>query len=254
LKKQPAILVGLGILLILLVGTVSYGEEGPESAEGHFQKALEYEHSGKLEEAKGEYQKAITLDSKLINGFFNLGILYARQEQWQMAADSFEHVIRLNPNDAQAHFQLANAYDALWRPLEALPHYDRSQELGYRDQGNPPLGQLLGLFRDKEVKIQYDSLEDPPKKVILKIQGSSLTTGLLMQDVVKNLQFVDKDIQKGSVELIQVQFVKWVKGPDIWDEKWTVNVGEARHVYPIRFYHSADGGTDIQIDSTGVKP
>jgi Flp pilus assembly protein TadD len=55
-------------------------------------------------------RRAVTLDRTLSKGFLELGILLSDQQRYKEAIDELRRAIQLQPNVAQAHYRLAQAY------------------------------------------------------------------------------------------------------------------------------------------------
>jgi tetratricopeptide (TPR) repeat protein len=53
---------------------------------------------------------AVTLDRKLAKGFLELGILLSDQKRYKEAIQELQHATRLEPDLAQAHYRLSQAY------------------------------------------------------------------------------------------------------------------------------------------------
>jgi Flp pilus assembly protein TadD len=55
-------------------------------------------------------RRAVTLDPKLARGFLELGILLSDEERYQEAVQPLRRATQLQPDVAQAHYRLAQAY------------------------------------------------------------------------------------------------------------------------------------------------
>jgi tetratricopeptide (TPR) repeat protein len=55
-------------------------------------------------------RRAVTLDPKLAKGFLELGILLSDQQRFREAIQQLQAAARLEPDLAQAHYRLAQAY------------------------------------------------------------------------------------------------------------------------------------------------
>ncbi|OUC15155.1 MAG: hypothetical protein B0A82_08380 [Alkalinema sp. CACIAM 70d] len=55
--------------------------------------------------------------------YTNPGITSYRNGDWSTAEEQFNRALKLNPEDAQAHFQLGNLYEDLQLPDQARPQY-----------------------------------------------------------------------------------------------------------------------------------
>jgi len=55
-------------------------------------------------------RRAVVLDPKFAKGFLELGVLLSEQQRYKEAVLEFRRAIRLEPDHAQAHYRLAQAY------------------------------------------------------------------------------------------------------------------------------------------------
>jgi len=55
-------------------------------------------------------RRAVTLDRKLAKGFLELGILLSDQQRYKEAIPALQNAARVDPNLAQAHYRLSQAY------------------------------------------------------------------------------------------------------------------------------------------------
>ena len=55
-------------------------------------------------------RRAVALDPKLSKGFLELGILLSEQQRYKEAVQELRRATRLDPDHAQAHYRLAQAY------------------------------------------------------------------------------------------------------------------------------------------------
>jgi tetratricopeptide (TPR) repeat protein len=68
---------------------------------------------GRAQEAILALDNAAKLQPKSPDPFFELGKLFASQQDWSKARDAFIHVVELNPQFAPAHYQLSQVYARL---------------------------------------------------------------------------------------------------------------------------------------------
>ena len=81
------------------------------------------------QEAKANYQKAISLDSKDASIYANLGSLYAQEELWEQAIPCYQRAIALKPDFAGAYRNLAKAWSQVDKELEAADCWYRAYTL-----------------------------------------------------------------------------------------------------------------------------
>ena len=154
--------------------------EKPDIAWAHFQLAYAYTALQRTEEARGEYQRATTLDPKMSEAFLNLGILLTEKDPAAAvvplrravdllpaqsrprfllghalersgdipgAVDCYEAALRLDPRDVETIIHLGNLYVGLKRYPDAETKFRAGLEL----QPKSPQA-LLGLAETLEVE------------------------------------------------------------------------------------------------------
>ncbi len=89
----------------------------PEAVEPHAILALLYALEEKADLATSEYELALKnaskLDPKNTDIYRSLGVVYLQQKRFKEAKDVYRVILDLSPEDAEAHFYLANIYDTL---------------------------------------------------------------------------------------------------------------------------------------------
>jgi tetratricopeptide (TPR) repeat protein len=83
-------------------------------------------------------RRAITLDRKLAKGFLELGILLTDQQRFQEAIQELQSATRLEPDLAQAHYRLAQAYQRAGQKALAAKELEIFERLSGRPSGNEP--------------------------------------------------------------------------------------------------------------------
>ena len=63
-----------------------------------------------LRQVEALLRRAVALDRKFAKGFLELGILLSDQQRYQEAIAQLQAAARLEPDLAQAHYRLAQAY------------------------------------------------------------------------------------------------------------------------------------------------
>jgi tetratricopeptide (TPR) repeat protein len=95
---------------------------------------------GRLPEAIGEYQAAISANSKYADAHYNLGVALAKAGRAPEAIAQFETAVRLEPNSAKAHYNLGVLLARIGgRQQEALSHF----EVALRVSPDPELQRLV---------------------------------------------------------------------------------------------------------------
>jgi Flp pilus assembly protein TadD len=137
--------------------------EKPDFAYAHFQLAYVYTALKRMDDARGEYERAISLDPKMAEAYLNLGLLLLDKQQYAAAvvplrkavellpaqsrprsllgvalersgdeagaAESFEAVLRLDPNDYMAVVYLGWFSMRRDKPAEAEARFRRGLEI-----------------------------------------------------------------------------------------------------------------------------
>jgi len=96
-------------------------------------KANELDQKGQLEEASSLYLKAIALEPKDPNLYYNLAVEYLKINQYALAEQAFKQVIKLNPKDKNAYYNLGVLYESyLIDKAEAVNYYTQYLKLATR--------------------------------------------------------------------------------------------------------------------------
>jgi Flp pilus assembly protein TadD len=84
---------------------------------------------GNLGAAEGLLLKATQNSQKIRIAYLDLGKLYLQRRNYAGAVDAFQHAIKVDPAQSDAHFQLARAYQALGKKSKAQAELAKSREL-----------------------------------------------------------------------------------------------------------------------------
>lgn len=105
----------------------------PEAVEPHAILALLYSTQNKSDLAAKEYESALKNASKLepknIDIYKSLGVIYLQQKKFEAAQHIYQLILNLAPNDAEAHFYLANTYNELTKKGPAIEALKKALEL-----------------------------------------------------------------------------------------------------------------------------
>ena len=88
-----------------------------------------------LKRVEALLRQAVTLDRKLAKGFFELGVLLSEQQRYKEAIQELQRAIKLEPDLAQAHYRLAQAYQRTGQPALAAKELEIFQQLTDRKKG-----------------------------------------------------------------------------------------------------------------------
>ena len=94
-------------------------------------RGIEQFREGQYAEAQQQFEAALKLDRSNSWVYYNLGLLFLEQRNWQLALDNFDQAL-LSPNikpswiEVWAHIKRGNAYDAKGDRPKAVYEYDKA--------------------------------------------------------------------------------------------------------------------------------
>ncbi len=174
--------------------------ERPEFAYAHFQLAYVYTALMKTDEARAEYERTIAIDPKMAEAYLNLGLLYmsgnppaedraiaplrkavelmpgqkqplrdlavaqSRSGDAAGAAESFEALLRLDPDDADANTYVGSEFMRKNRPQEAEARFRHALE---HHPGFHPA--LLGLAMSLEAQKEPGEAVDAYRQSLARV-------------------------------------------------------------------------------------
>ena len=118
----------------------------PEIASAHLELARAYAIKRDFARAEGELKRVLELNPRNENAFYILGYTELEQKRAQPAREAFAQLLKLNPNSADAHAGLAEAFSLYNRYSEALEEYQRTAQL---DPGYQGVFYNIGLMQSK---------------------------------------------------------------------------------------------------------
>jgi tetratricopeptide (TPR) repeat protein len=120
-------------------------DQEPNNGLAHLRLAMAYAEVGDTKKAGQEFDKAVSLSSKLKKDVdanrrhywvirFNEGVRLSSQEKnYESAAKEFEKAIDLDPNDPRAYSNLAFSYAQLGKREEALAMFEKAATIAPND-------------------------------------------------------------------------------------------------------------------------
>jgi tetratricopeptide (TPR) repeat protein len=100
-----------------------------ETASCWFYQGLAYGAAGQFDSAADAFKRSLTIDSKKVETYINLGASYASLGKFQEAMEMFIQALKLDPDEAEALNKLGAVYSQLGRYQEALATLRRSAAL-----------------------------------------------------------------------------------------------------------------------------
>jgi tetratricopeptide (TPR) repeat protein len=108
-----------------------FAEQHPENAEAatYAATALLHQPAEKRDNTKARalLRQAISVDPKLADAYYQLGVLDQEETHWQESTTPLEKAIALQPTLAEAHYRLARAYSHLGRRDDAAKQIELQQ-------------------------------------------------------------------------------------------------------------------------------
>jgi tetratricopeptide (TPR) repeat protein len=122
-RLAPA--MGALVVLLVFVNVEWYRTTTPATwALDHWSAGNRFREMGRLDEAEGQFKKALSLDSQNAEFWTNLGGIQYYTGRLQDAAGSFRRSLELQPNSGSGHYNLAmcelqmGQTESAWRHLE----------------------------------------------------------------------------------------------------------------------------------------
>ena len=72
-------------------------------------------------------QEILKLDPDYAKVYFNLGLVYEEQGEWDKAIEQHRKALDFNPDDFQVHYNLARGYDATKDGSKAIKHIRKAE-------------------------------------------------------------------------------------------------------------------------------
>jgi len=145
----------------------------PDFAAAHAALARAYISKHDFENAAVEMQRVIALNPRSEGAYYRLGLIYLEQKLPAKAQDVFAQLLRVDPNSADGHAGLADAFSDQHRNREALEEYKRVAALDSGYQGvnyNMGITQArLKLYDDAIASLlkQRQTADDPDNENLL---------------------------------------------------------------------------------------
>jgi len=126
--------------------------QSPNDAEAQANLGAVYQRQGNYQMALAQYQKAENLNPTNINTRLNMGTLYQIQENYPMAFAAYDSILQIYPDDAHAHYYKAQCLKAIGNTDLAIEEYKTALSLN----GNikTAKSELLSLLKETKTPQQ----------------------------------------------------------------------------------------------------
>lgn len=94
-----------------------------------YARALEKQRAGAFEEAKDLYRAVIQKEPHNVKALNNLGVVYMKMKRYRWALIRLKEAVRIRPDYADAHYNLACLYAQLNHPSESLQYLRKAVAL-----------------------------------------------------------------------------------------------------------------------------
>ncbi|MGA3294237.1 MAG: tetratricopeptide repeat protein [Candidatus Acidiferrales bacterium] len=109
-----------------------YLAKKPDDASVHYNLGYVYTAMRRPDDAKAEYEKAVSLDPKMGPAYLNLGITLLASDP-AAAVEPLQKAAELMPDQARPRFLLGAALDRSGKPTAAIEQYEAAEKLGDKD-------------------------------------------------------------------------------------------------------------------------
>ncbi len=89
----------------------------------NLEEAIKLHWAGRFAAAESAYRSILSIEPQNSGALQYLGLLRAREGNWNAAAELLDKSLAINPNAAEAHFQRGIVHEALGRPADAAESY-----------------------------------------------------------------------------------------------------------------------------------
>lgn len=144
-SKARVLSLALPIIILTLLGVSSWRQvsifrneetlwsdtiaKNPSAWMGYNNLGVLASHEGRYDEALAEYEHVIKLDPDFPDVYVNMAVAYAAKGEIQKATELSRKAIQLAPNDANAHYCLAELLRNQGQYEEAIAHYETALKI-----------------------------------------------------------------------------------------------------------------------------
>lgn len=129
-------------------------EQAPRSAQVWNMMGMAYHHLGGIDEARRDYERALTIRPNYPEAINNLGATYFADHRYKKAVKLYRHALRMMPGSAVIAANLGTAYFAWGKFRRGMEEYQRAFQLDPTVFANPETlaepGTTLRSYRAEE--------------------------------------------------------------------------------------------------------
>jgi len=129
-------------------------EINPKYADAYYNRGKAYRRKGDLDQAISDYSQAILLNQKDAEAYNNRGLAYADKGDLDQAISDFNQAILLNPKNAEAYYNKACFYSLIRNKEKALSNLNKAIQLDpeYKNRARRDKGFNNHLRNDEDFK------------------------------------------------------------------------------------------------------
>ena len=146
-----------------------------------------------------------------VNSLLSQAVALYRQKQFKEAIDLFEQVIRLDPQNASAHFSLGIALEADGNSTQAASEYNQAAAI---DPDNKDYQQATEHLKNKQEKETKIKAEDSKWQLLASQAAEALKNGQFDQALAIYTQLVEKDPRQSLYQYNLGTVYLMLKNPD----------------------------------------
>ena len=161
----------------------------PEDIGATYLLGQSYEADGDTDNAITFYERTLTLDSQRSDVLFRMVHIYRGREAHQQAVDTLQRIIKITPENTEAHYLIALSYLALEQPDAALPAFLETVRLSPDD-----------VAAHYHAAILFEQKGEIDNAIVHYEKTIALDTTLLENDVGRNWQTPMPNVQATEAE------------------------------------------------------
>ncbi|MGH8108960.1 MAG: tetratricopeptide repeat protein [Arenimonas sp.] len=121
------------------------------AAASHLNLGNEHYNAGRFDQAAAEYSRAIAINPRFVNAYYNRGVSYKRAGQYELAIADFTKAISRDAEDLSLYVGRANVY-------VLQKNYDRA-EVDYEKSIRLQPGETTNYFQRAEMRLEQNKFE-----------------------------------------------------------------------------------------------
>ena len=160
--------------------------------------ALTWRQNAVWQDTNSLWAHAVKVDSTNRRAHYNLGVEFAKREEYDRAIELFEHVLRLDPKHASAYGSLGHVRQQQGHTLEAIEHFQKALKIIWEQ---PKIHRWLGaalqdVGRMEEAVHHFNEAArlDPDRSMARRSFGMALVAQGRIEEALPHLRaVVDSD-------------------------------------------------------------